>query len=265
MFLNSHEKLVAQRYLGARKSESFIGVIIWFAIIGIALGVMTLVVVTSVMNGVRGEMLKHFIGMSGHVHVYQNSGYVLDSESLLKQINELPQVKRAVPVIDGQVMITAAGVARGAQVKAYDLAKVTDAQYLEKHITQGGFSDNGLLVGSQLAANLRGQNRITLISPNGRQTVVGLVPRMKAYPISGQFTFGLNMIDANLILMPYAQAQTYFKLPEGNSASAVEITLNSLDDTAEFARALQSKLGHNYRVLDWQQTNGASPYRQISS
>ena len=257
MLLNAHEKLVAKRYLGARRSESFIGVIIWFAIIGIALGVMTLVVVTSVMNGVRGEMLKHFIGMSGHVHVYQNTGHILDTDALLKQINALPEVKRAVPVIDGQVMITAQGVARGAQVKSYDLSKVADAQYLEKHITKGGFSDGGLMVGSQLANSLRGQKRITLISPNGRQTVVGLVPRMKAYPISGEFTFGLNMIDANLVLMPFSQAQTYFKLPEGDSAGAIEITLNSLDDTGKFTAVLQQKLGRDYRVLDWQQTNGA--------
>jgi len=205
VLLNAHEKLVAKRYLGAKKSESFIGVIIWFAIIGIALGVMTLVVVTSVMNGVREEMLKHFIGMSGHVHVYERSGAITDTESLLELINEVPQVKRAVPVIDGQVMITARGVARGAQVKAYDLSKVSDAEYLKKHITQGGFSEDGLLIGSQLANSLYGQQRITLISPDGRQTVVGLVPRMKAYQISGEFTFGMNMIDANLVLMPFAK------------------------------------------------------------
>lgn len=257
MLLEPHEKLVAKRYLGAKKSESFIGVIIWFAIIGIALGVMTLVVVTSVMNGVREEMLKHFIGMSGHVHVYQNSGHVLDTDSLLKHINEMPKVKRAVPVIDGQVMITAHGVARGAQVKAYDFTKLDNANYIEKHITKGGYREDALLVGSQLANSLRGQNRITLISPDGRQTVVGLVPRMKAYPISGRFTFGLNMIDANLVLMPFTEAQKYFKLPEGNSASSIEITLDSLDDTASFTRDLQNKLGADYRVLDWQQTNGA--------
>ncbi len=257
MLLNAHEKLIASRYLSARKDESFIGVIIWFAIIGIALGVMTLVVVTSVMNGVRDEMLKHFIGLSGHVHVYQSSGAVSDSHSLIDALNKMPEVQRAVGVIDGQVMITAKGLARGAQVKAYDIRTKDDAAYLESHLSGGRMDAQSLLVGSQLAQSLNGQKRITLISPDGQQTVVGLVPRMKAYPISGQFTFGMNMIDANLILMPFAEAQKYFKLPEGNSAGAVEITLKSLDDTIAFTQKLQEQLGNGYRVLSWQQTNGA--------
>lgn len=257
MLLNAHEKLVAKRYLTARRSESFIGVIIWFAIIGIALGVMTLVVVTSVMNGVREEMLKHFIGLSGHVHVYETSGIIPDTNDLLKEINAMAQVKRAVPVIEEQVMVTASGVARGAQVKAYDLSSVEDVEYLDKYFSKGSVRSDGLAIGSGLSRSLRGQNRLTLISPDGRQTVVGLVPRMKAYPVLGQFTFGMQMIDNNLILMPYGKAQTYFKLPEGNSTQAIEITLHSIDDTASVANALRQKLGRNYRVLDWQQTNGA--------
>ena len=254
MLLKPHESLIAQRYLKARGRESFIGVIIWFAMIGIALGVMTLVVVTSVMNGVREEMLKHFIGLSGHVHVYHASGEVPDMDSLLSQINTISQVKRAVPVIEGQVMITAKGIARGAQVKAYDLSKVEDTAYLQDYLNEGVLTDNGLLIGSGLKRNLRSQNRLTLISPDGRQTIVGLIPRMKAYPVVGDFTFGMNMIDSNLILMPFAEAQTYFKT---STAQAIEIALTSLDDTAEVTQKLRDKLGDDYRVLDWQQTNGA--------
>ncbi len=254
MLLKPHESFIAKRYLNARGRESFIGVIIWFAIIGIALGVMTLVVVTSVMNGVREEMLKHFIGLSGHVHVYHQSGELPDTDSLLEKINSLSQVKRAVPVIEGQVMITARGLARGAQVKSYDLSRVEDTSYLQTYLNSGELEAEGLLIGSGLKRNLRGQNRLTLISPDGRQTVVGLVPRMKAYSLSGDFTFGMSMIDSNLILMPFEEAKTYFKK---QTAESIELTLNSLDDTALVANQLRQNLGDGYRVLDWQQTNGA--------
>jgi len=254
VLLKPHESLIARRYLSARGSESFIGVIIWFAMIGIALGVMTLVVVTSVMNGVREEMLKHFIGLSGHVQVYHRSGNIPDVDALLAKINEMPQVKRAVPIIEGQVMVTANGVARGAQVRAYDTSRMADTAYLDQHIVSGQKTEDGLLIGSELARSLYGQQRITLISPDGRQTVVGMIPRMKSYPISGQFTFGMNMIDANLILMPYAEAQLYFKTP---TAQTIEITLNNLDDTAAVAERLRAALDSDYQVLTWQQTNGA--------
>ena len=254
MLLKPHESFIAKRYLNARGRESFIGVIIWFAIIGIALGVMTLVVVTSVMNGVREEMLKHFIGLSGHVHVYHQSGDMPELDTVLDKIVENEKVKRAVPVIEGQVMITAKGVARGAQVKSYDLSRLKDTSYLQNYLNQGELGADGLLIGSSLKRSLRGQNRLTLISPDGRQTVVGLVPRMKAYPVEGHFTFGMNMIDNNLILMPFAEAQTYFKT---QSAQAVELTLHSLDDTALVANQLRKELGAGYSVLDWQQTNGA--------
>jgi lipoprotein-releasing system permease protein len=254
VLLSAHEKLITQRYLKARSRESFIGVIIWFAMIGIALGVMTLVVVTSVMNGVREEMLKHFIGMSGHIHIYHSSGEIVDPLEALRVIKREDGVKRAVPVIEGQVMVSARGVARGAQVKAYDFSQLSDRTYLEDYLNQGSLDDAGLLVGSGLKRSMRGQQNLTLISPDGRQTVVGLIPRMKAYPVSGDFTFGMNMIDNNLILMPYEQAQAYFKT---SGAQAIEVTLNSLDATSEMAMRLRVALGKGYRVLTWQQTNGA--------
>lgn len=254
MFLSPHESLIARRYLSSRSRESFIGVIIWFAMIGIALGVMTLVVVTSVMNGVREEMLKHFIGLSGHVHVYHQSGSLPQPDALRVKVKDFAEVKRAVPVIEGQVMITGKGIARGAQVKAYDLTHLEDKSYLEEYLNRGSLQDDGLLVGSGLWRAMRGQPRLTLISPDGRQTVMGLIPRMKAYPVSGDFTFGMNMIDQNLILMPFAEAQRYFRVA---SAQSLEVTLHSLDDTAAFAQQLRDLLGKDYVVLDWQQTNGA--------
>lgn len=275
MLLTPFERMVAMRYLRARRSDNFIGVIVAFAVIGIMLGVMTLVVVTSVMNGVRGEMLKHFVGLSGHIHVYSaNAPYIEDTEQLSQKIAQITGIKRMVPVIDGQVMVTGNSVARGAQVKAYDFRNVKDDGYLAEKVRDEGWQEykaaQGLLVGSALADELRGANDLMLISPDGRRTVVGLVPRMKTYPIVGEFTFGMQSIDANLVLMPFEAAQRYFKLPlnleiDGDeaiestsySASSLEITLDSLDDTARVAAELKEILGTEYRVFDWQQTNGA--------
>ena len=264
------ERMVAWRYLRTRRKESFISVIVSFSLIGIALGVATLIVVTSVMNGVRGEMLRHFVGLSGHVHVYGKGYPITDYDRLVQEIRQVQGVKSAVPVIEGQVMVSANGQARGVQVKAFAANQPAQKGYVEKKLVGGRWDDfvqeRGLLVGSKLAEGLRLRpgKGLTLISPDGRQTVVGLVPRMKSYPVVGAFTFGMSSIDSSLVLMPFAEAQTYFKLAgeEGSpiptsKVTGIEVEANDLDEADAVAARIAQRIGPDYQVLDWQQSNAA--------
>src|SRR5581483_6031076 len=106
------------RYLRARRAEGFVSLITAFSLAGIALGVAALIVITSVMNGVRTEMLKHFIGWGGHVSVYGTMGGLDDFDALIAKIKTVPGVVSAIPVVEGQVMASANGRALGAQVLA---------------------------------------------------------------------------------------------------------------------------------------------------
>jgi lipoprotein-releasing system permease protein len=263
--ISALERKIAWRYLRAKRQESFISVIVMFSLIGIALGVMTLIVVTSVMNGVRGEMLRHFVGLSGHIAVYGQGAPIMDYETLSQKIAAIDGVKSAVPVIEGQVMVTAHGQAGGVQVKAFFNNEPANTAYVESKVSVGGWPafqlGEGLLVGERLAQSLRltPDSKLTLISPEGRQTVLGMIPRIKAYPISGVFKFGMHSIDANLVLMPFEEAQEYFKLntPEGSAVSGIEVETTNLEHSADIAGQIQQLLGPRYRVLDWRQSNAA--------
>lgn len=256
------ERIIAWRYLRAKRQESFIAVIIMFSLVGIALGVATLIVVMSVMNGVREEMLQHFVGLSGHVQVIGQGRPIEDYTTLATKIQAIEGVTEANPMIDGQVMVTANGQARGVMVRSMPQLP----RYVNERITLGDttrFDErSGILLGAKVAQNLgvygMGQ-KVTFISPNGRQTVLGLIPRMKAYPVVGLFKFGMNSIDANLVVMPFHEAQTFFKLNDAgmDAVTGIEIKLKNLDDAPRIAQEIQGMLGEGFAALDWSQTNAA--------
>ncbi len=257
------ERMIAWRYLRARRAEGFISIISAFSLAGIALGVATLITVTSVMNGVREEMLSHFVGLSGHVTVYGNGQPLPDDNALIAQIAAIPGVTRAIPMIEGQVMATNKGRALGAQVSAFRPGDYQFKSEITSHIQAGALAPfldgEGVVIGERMAKNLGVGvgDSITLISPEGRATIAGLVPRLKAYPVTAIFKLGMAAYDSGLILMPFEEAQIFFKLTQGESSSisAIEVTAAQLDQAPQIAARIQSSLGDSVRVYDWQQSN----------
>lgn len=255
------EKIVAWRYLRAKRKESFVAVILTFSLLGIALGVATLIVVMSVMNGVRDEMLKNFVGLSGHIQVVGQGAPLINYQQLADNISKTNGVADATPMVEGQVMLTANGQARGVQVRAMPTLPAAIAEKMTIGGTGRFDHGDGILIGERLANNLGllPGRKVTFISPDGRQTVLGLVPRMKAYTVSGIFKFGMNSIDANLVIMPFDAAQTFFKLADNGQdlATGIEVKLENIDQTAAVGAAIANKIGNDYRVFDWRQTNAA--------
>jgi lipoprotein-releasing system permease protein len=265
MILSAFERMVAFRYLRARREEGFISVIAFFSLVGIALGVATLIVVLAVMNGVRGEMIKSIIGLEGHVTVYANARGIDHYDDMTKSIAELPGVKSAVPKIEGQIMASFKGSAVGAMVSAYRAEDLKTKELLVKKITSGDIGaferGEGVIIGQRMAEKMGAQvgDEITLISPEGRSTVAGMVPRVKAYPIVGIFSIGMFAYDNGLILMPFADAQVYFKLKEqgGDAASSIEIIGNDAENAPQIAREVAGTLGEGYRIYDWKSSNNS--------
>ena len=248
--ISSFERMVAFRYLRARREEGMISVIAMFSLAGIALGVMTLIVVLSVMNGVRQEMIKSIVGLEGHVTVYSNMRGISDYDALSKHIATLPNVKNAAPKIEGQIMASANGRSLGAMVAGYRAEDMPNKALLIDKIIEGDAEaftrGDGIMIGSRMAEKmgLAVGDPLTLISPEGQATIMGNVPRVKAYTVVAIFSVGMFAYDNGLIVMPFSEAQTYFKLP--NAASLIEINLTHADDASAFARTLAGGNGRGF-------------------
>ncbi|MEQ1790262.1 MAG: lipoprotein-releasing ABC transporter permease subunit [Rickettsiales bacterium] len=261
--LSPFERIIAFRYLRARREEGFISVIALFSLVGIALGVATLIVVLAVMNGVRGELINSIIGLEGHVTVYSNERGIADYEKISDDLEEISGVKIVLPKVEGQIMASYKGTSTGAMVVGFRSQDIEKKPLLANKIAAeelAAFKNGeGVVIGKRMAEKLRLKigDDLLLISPEGRATIAGLVPRVKAYPVVGTFEIGMFAYDNNLILMPFSEAQIYFKLRENgaDNASSIEITGDSPDDAQKIVQQVLSKLDAGYRVYDWKSSN----------
>jgi lipoprotein-releasing system permease protein len=255
--LSAFERKIAFRYLRARRQEGLISVIALFSLTGIALGVATLIVVLSVMNGVRDELIKSIIGLEGHVTVSSRQGAMVDYDLLSQKLREMPGIVSAVPKIEGQIMASYRGMSTGALVSGYRQDDLLNHTFIGQKLVAGDAS--GVLIGSRMAERmgLSIGDEIMLISPEGRQTVVGMVPRVKSYPIGGIFTIGMFAYDNSLIVLPFEEAQLYFKLKGGelDAASQIEIITDNPQSAPELARQIRAELGDGFRLNDWKNSN----------
>ncbi len=256
------ERMLAWRYLRARRREGFIAITTWFAVIGIALGVATLILVTSLMNGIRDEMASRFIGIDGHVTIYSNYQAFTDYGAVLEQVKTVPGVQSVTPHVEGQVMVTASGRALGAQVTAMPYDALMARPMFANAVTQGsldGLRDGaGIVLGSRLAENLgvAPGGAVTLISPQGRSTIAGFIPRMKTYPVVATVKLGMHALDSGLVIMPFEEAQNYFLLntPNGAAVSDLQVMVDQIDHASAVAQTLRAHLPLA-RIYDWQQSN----------
>ena len=258
------ERLIAIRYLRPKRKEGFVSVISLFSVLGIMLGVATLIVVTSLMNGIREEMTSRFIGMDGHLTLYHVSGKIdMDFQSLLTEIVLLPGRVNNIPKITGQVMASSGRGSVGAQVVAIPANSYDDTnmvqQSLDKEILERLKNEEGIVIGEQLARNL-GVNvgdSLTLISPKGRATIAGMIPRIKAYPVIGTIKLGMHLYDSSLVVMPFGEAQIYFQMTDGKYGSyeRMDIFIDDPSKAKEKAEELRKIVGPNFPVYDWQSNN----------
>lgn len=264
------ERFLAFRYMRAKRREGFVSLITIFSIVGIMLGVATLILVTSLMNGIREEMTENFVGVDGHITIYGAGRYVMGSQHLLAEIEgkfeDSGKIASLSERIEGQVMTTSQGRSLGAQVIGIHPYDIEHKSRILNSLSEGALASyragGGILLGEGLLRNLGLQigDSVTLVAPQGRATIAGVVPRIKNYVVAGTFKLGMHSIDASVILMPYEDAQVFFALPatEGGIASAVELTLNHPEDVSTVTQEIQALLSdQNYRVFDWKETNAS--------
>ena len=261
MIFNKFERLTAGRYLRAKRKEGFISVITGFAFTGIALGVATLIIVMSVMNGFRAELLDRILGINGHIGLMAPNGYPFNNyRNAVKDIMDIQHIKLAIPMIENQLLITAGKSAEGAMVRGIakeDLLKKPAMAKAVAKVDMNYFTDDAVIIGIRLARKMGivEGDKITLLSPNGKITAFGTVPRMKSYQVIGMFDSGMYEYDANFIFMPLDVAQIYFGL--NGAVTNIDVTLDDDKYLQPVRNALERSLGGGAYIYDWKQSNAA--------
>jgi lipoprotein-releasing system permease protein len=253
------EWMIAGRYLRSRRRETFISVIAAFSFIGIMLGVATLIIVMGVMNGFRAELISKILGLNGHVIVQAMDTKLTDYSDIAARINQVPGVLSAIPLVEGQALASGPSSSGGVLVRGIrqgDLPKVTGIYNNVRLGTLANFgASQGVAIGTRLASDLGltlGQS-ITIVSPRGNITPLGVTPRVKAYPIVAIFEIGMAEYDSTFVIMPFAEAQAYFNLDD--EASAVEVYLKNADTVDALMPAIQTAVQRQALITDWRERN----------
>lgn len=255
------ERMIAFRYLRAKRKEGFISVIAGFSLLGVALGVAALIVVMSVMNGFHKDLMGRILGFNGHVHVYGAGRGIEGFDEVAARIARAAGVTSVTPLIEGQVMATHRGNAGGVLVKGMRLEDIEKKSIIADHIVGGNLAeltgDDTIMVGNALARQMGAVigDKITLISPQGTATAVGMVPRLKSYRVAAIFDAGMYQYDSSVIFMPLAAAQLYFRFPY--QVSALEVMTDNPDRAGIIASNIYAMLEGKNRVMDWQLSNAS--------
>lgn len=261
MIFGKFERLLAIRYMRAKRREGFISVITGFAFTGIALGVATLIIVMSVMNGFRHELLGRILGINGHIGIMAPVSYPFNNyDSAVAEIASIEHVKTVIPLIENQLLITSGRSAEGAMVRGIakdDFLKKEALAQAVSGVDMEYYQDDGIIMGIRLARKmgLEQGDKVTLLSPNGKITAFGTVPRMKSYQIIGLFDSGMFEYDSNFVFMPLESAQLYFGLKD--AVTNIDVTLDDDKYLAEIRHVLEESLGGSAYIYDWKQSNAA--------
>ena len=243
---------VALRYLRLRGKESFISVIAGFSFLGITLGVATLVIVMSVMNGFHEELLKRFLGVGGHINLRPQVGeFFKNYEGLAGQIREIEGIERAFPTIRGQLLLSGTEKSVGALVNGIRAEDLREVSIVTENLVSGSVSALGIadvVVGEQLARELKLHvgDTVTLISPNGATTPFGTIPRLRTHRVVAIFRTGLSQVDSHFIYISLEAAQEFFD----SGIKIIEIFVQDPDEVEEFLEPLGGLRG--VKIITWQ-------------
>jgi len=254
------ELFIALRHLLGRRKQVFISLISMISIMGIALGVMALVVVIAVMSGFEKELKKKILGNTAHIMVMKYGGGISNYQELTATIGEIDEVIEAAPFILSQAMLTHGRQVNGAGIRGIDqnhdpLRKKLEGMLVDGHFFSARDEKQNLapeiILGSELAKNLgvKPGSNLRLVAPSGTPTPLGLVPRMQRFTVVGTYTSGMYQYDSALAYTTLAAAQRFFALPGQVSGIAVEI--EKLYESGAVAEKIRQKLPYPYWARDW--------------
>ena len=260
---NAFERAVAFRYLRARKGERLVSITAIFSLVGITLGVATLIIVTSVMNGFRADLMNRIIGLNGHLTVQPERGRALpDAEGIAARLAGLPGVAQAAPAVEGQVLLSGpGGTAAAAVLRGLPPQALRDRPVIRRGLRQGDLAafdeEDSVVIGARLAQRMRLQpgDTLTLVLPQARGGDFTEAPRQLAMRVVATFDVGMPEVDGRTIFVPIATARSLFNL--GEDASQVELLVADPARVGPLTAEIRAMLGPGLRVTDWQRANSS--------
>ncbi len=263
------ELFVSLRYLLAKRRQTFISLITFISIAGVAVGVTALIVVLAVMNGFQDDIRTRILGITSHMVVGSFNGAFSDHNAIMKEVEKSPGVIAATPFINAQVMISSGRNVSGAILRGIDPQSASRVINIQDNMIQGNLGDlrpeapsadgsprqPGIILGVELCNNLgiRQGEWVTVISPSGRMTPIGQVPKSKLFHVVGIIRSGMYEYDNTLAYISLAAAQQFLGL--GEAVSGIEVRLDDIYSARQIAESLRSRLGPPFWVRDWMQMN----------
>jgi lipoprotein-releasing system permease protein len=260
VILNRYERMIARRYLLPGRGEGFIFLVAGFSLAAVGLGVAALIIVMSVMNGFRAELFDKIVGLNGHAVIQGYGGQLNDWRQVLQQAKATPGVTEAVPLIEQPLMASYEGRVEGVLVRGMQRPDILRNKTLQGKVLSGSLDalkpgSGNVAIGARLAealgANVGGQ--IALISPQGRSTPFGTVPRIVSYNVSAIFEVGVYDYDKAFVIMPIEDAQTLLML--GDAVQMIEVQTVDADKVGQILAPLTIKVASKAMVSDWRSMN----------
>ena len=254
--------MLARRYLLPGKGEGFIFLVASISLVAVALGVAALIIVMSVMNGFRAELFDKITGLNGHAIVQGYDGRLEDWRQIADAARKTPGVVSAIPLIEQPLMASANGRVEGVLVRGNTLKDIRSNPTLNSNVKAGDLRNitpgsGQVAIGSQLAQALGAYpgSEISLISPEGRATPIGTVPRIVSYTVGAVFEVGVYEYDNSFVIMPMEDAQNLLMM--GDGVGMVEVQTTDPDKVASILAPLQPVVRGKGIIVDWRQMNSA--------
>ena len=254
--------MIAFRYIKSRRVEGFISISAWFSLLGIMLGVATLIVVMSVMNGFRTELVDRILGINGHLIIYsKNERTIPNYTKIINKILDAPNVVAVTAHLEGQALAKNKNSISGVIIRGSKWSDLAAKKLLWKSLNQSTISNfknkQNIIMGYRLGQklNLKVGDFVSLISPNGMETALGVLPVNQNFKIGGFFDMGMYEYDNNFIFIPWKKAELF--LSTNNVAHGIEVFLKDQKLTSSVNLQLQSKLNKNLIVIDWKKRNSS--------
>ncbi len=257
------ETMVASRYLRSRRREGFISVIAGFSFLGIMLGVATLIIVMSVMNGFRAELIGRILGLNGHISVYAPRGSLPDHDGVIRRIEGIAGIVNLMPTIEGQALLTTGSNSAGIVVRGLKAVDFEDkvrrsGSFVEMPADREYFFTDGRVAVGKVMAERMGLavgSKVTLIAPQGRSSPFGTIPRARAFTVGAVFDVGMYEYNSSFVFMPLEGAQSFYQM--GQSVSAIEVMTPDPAKVAPVRAAIEREMGDEAVVSDWQDSNAS--------
>jgi lipoprotein-releasing system permease protein len=261
MIFTPFERMMAFRYLRARKSESFVSVISAFSFLGIMLGVATLIIVMSVMNGFRAELTGKVLGLNGHMNVVSNTGNLRPYDNWVNILNKVDGVTAVLPQIEKQALFSVSGASTGVMVRGLSTDTFQSKPVLKDAIIDGdmnAFDEGiGVIIGRELARKYRllPGDDIVMLSPQGKASPFGTLPRSRRFSVSAIFDVEMYEYNQGFVFMPLVAAQQFFNLPD--AITTIEMFTVDPQKTPDYMGNVATQIPSDLTVYDWRQSNGS--------